>query len=122
MPALIRFFCSFPLLSHSVLSHTPDHAHHSLTPVYEKVHRSIEALEHFTTNEWTWKTENFERLVNSLNAVDRDKFFIDIQRIDWKSYMENYILGVRYYLLREDPSTIPNARKKLNRCVCFYSH
>ena len=91
-----------------------------MTPVYEKVHRSIEALEHFTTNEWTWRTENFEKLVNSQNKVDREKFFIDIQRIDWKSYMESYILGVRYYLLREDPSTIPNARKKLNRYVVIF--
>ena len=90
-----------------------------MTPVYEKVHRSIEALEHFTTNEWTWRTENFEKLVSSQNKVDREKFFIDIQRIDWKSYMESYIFGVRYYLLREDPSTIPSARKKLNRCVLF---
>lgn len=104
IPAMLIDFI-FKLLGHKPI----------LTPVYEKVHRSIEALEHFTTNEWTWRTDNFEKLINSQNEIDREKFFIDLQRLNWKSYMENYILGVRYYLLREDPSTIPTARKKLNR-------
>ncbi|KAH6935377.1 hypothetical protein HPB50_005406 [Hyalomma asiaticum] len=42
-------------------------------------------------------------------------FDFDIRSIDWVTYMEQYILGVRRYVLKEDPSTIPAARRNLNR-------
>ena len=37
--------------------------------------------------------------------------------IDWLPFLENYILGVRKYVLNEDPSTLPAARRNLNRLV-----
>ncbi|KAH7985469.1 hypothetical protein HPB52_025616 [Rhipicephalus sanguineus] len=45
----------------------------------------------------------------------RRTFDFDIRSIDWVAYMEQYILGVRRYVLKEDPSTIPTARRNLNR-------
>ncbi|XP_037503615.2 uncharacterized protein LOC119378613 [Rhipicephalus sanguineus] len=44
----------------------------------------------------------------------RKTFDFDIRSIDWVAYMEQYILGVRRYVLKEDPSTIPTARRNLN--------
>ena len=87
----------------------------SLTPVYDKIHRATKALEFFTLNEWTWKTTNYQQLIGCLNETDRRNFFIDVRKVDWGDYMESYILGVRRYLLREDPKTIPAAKVKLNR-------
>lgn len=77
----------------------------------------MNALEYFTLNEWIWKTDNFSRLIERLNDQDRKKFFIDVKQINWNDYLLNYILGVRKYLLQEDPSTIPAAKRKLNRQV-----
>ncbi|XP_015793649.1 putative fatty acyl-CoA reductase CG5065 [Tetranychus urticae] len=86
-----------------------------LNQVYQKVHRAMNALEYFTTNEWTFKNENFKQLMQSLNQKDFEKFSIDVQSINWCDYIENYVLGVRKYLLKEEPRTLPKARANLKR-------
>lgn len=92
-----------------ILGHTP-----MLGPIYQKVHRTTAALEHFTMNEWIYKTENFRALNEELSSQDKQTFLIDVKQIDWPSYMENYVLGVRHYLLKEDPSTIGSAKFRLD--------
>jgi fatty acyl-CoA reductase len=87
---------------------------HSLNQVYSKVNRTIVALEYFTTNEWTFVNKNQLSLCD-FPQEDVDKFYSDVRRIHWPSYMETYILGVRKFLLKEDPHTIPAARQKLQR-------
>lgn len=72
------------------------------------------ALEYFTTNEWIYKTENFKMLNSSMNMTDRDIYTIDVRQINWPTYMEAYVLGVRKYLLKEDPSTIDKAKFRLD--------
>lgn len=39
---------------------------------------------------------------------------IDVRQIDWPSYIENHVLGVRHYLMEEDPNTIRAAKFKLD--------
>lgn len=85
-----------------------------MAPVYDKIDRAMNALEYFTLTEWIWKTDNFSRLIASLNEADRMNFFVDVSKIDWKQYLHDYILGVRHYLLQEDPKTISSAKTKLN--------
>lgn len=92
-----------------ILGHSP-----ILGPIYQKVHRTTAALEFFTTNEWIYKTRKFESLNEELKPEDRRRFTIDVRKIDWPTYMENYVLGVRHYLLNEDPKTINEARFKLD--------
>lgn len=75
----------------------------------------MNALEYFTTNEWTFKNENFKQLMQSLDKKDFVKFSMDIQSINWCEYIENYVLGVRKYLLKEEPRTLPKARANLKR-------
>lgn len=91
------------------LGHSP-----MLGPIYQKVHRTTMALEYFTKNEWIYQTENFQALNLSLSPEDRQRFVIDVRKIDWPKYMENYVLGVRHYLLNEDPNSIQAARTKLD--------
>lgn len=91
------------------LGHTP-----MLGPIYQKVHRTSAALEHFTMNEWIYRADNFRSLNNELTDEDKATFMIDVAKIDWRSYMENYVLGVRHYLLKEDPSTIDAAKFRLD--------
>lgn len=91
------------------LGHSP-----MLGPIYQKVHRTTVALEYFTKNEWIYRTANFEALNDTLSPEDKRRFMIDVRKIDWPNYMKDYVLGVRHYLLKEDPSTIEAARFKLD--------
>lgn len=91
------------------LGHTP-----MLGPIYEKVHRTTAALEYFTTNEWIYRTENFQGLNEQLSSEDKLKFLIDVRQINWPKYMEDYVLGIRHYLLKENPNTIDAAKFRLD--------
>ena len=54
--------------------------------------------------------------VNSKSTTfsdDQHPFPMDIGQLDWEQYFENYVLGIRKYLLKENPDTIPEARKTL---------
>lgn len=75
------------------------------------------ALEYFTMNEWTFRDSNQLGLATSLSRSEQEIFTTDVQRIHWPTYLETYILGVRKFLLKEDPSTLPLARKRLERFV-----
>lgn len=71
------------------------------------------ALEYFTMNEWTYRDDNQLGLASKLSKSEQETFFTDVQKIHWPTYLETYILGVRKFLLKEDPSTLPLARKRL---------
>ncbi|KAL3188816.1 hypothetical protein MRX96_002978 [Rhipicephalus microplus] len=86
-----------------------------LRDIYKRIHRAMGILEFFVTHEWTFSVDNLRLLMASLEGPDRETFDFDIRSIDWVAYMEQYILGVRRYVLKEDPSTIPTARRNLNR-------
>lgn len=42
-------------------------------------------------------------------------FYFDVQQLNWKEYVENYVLGVKKYLLEEDISRIPKVKKHLKK-------
>ncbi|OTF76197.1 hypothetical protein BLA29_012809 [Euroglyphus maynei] len=101
-----------------------------LDQVYQKVHRVTAALEFFTTNEWTYTGMNMLRLIEAAEDVYRNRndenlygnkqsmnvsgrFPVDMRQLNWSNYFHDYVLGVRRFLLKEDPATIPRAQNQL---------
>ncbi len=41
-------------------------------------------------------------------------FYFDPRSIHWKTYIENYLIGTKKYLLKEDLHGVPAARQHLN--------
>lgn len=79
--------------------------------VQKKVTQGQKVLQYYTTREWNFKHDNFLQLKEEMNDVDSEKFYIDLNKIDLNAYMENYILGIRKYLVNESADTLPKARK-----------
>ena len=52
-------------------------------------------------------------LAQSLEAEDREMFYFQLESLDWFSFIEQYILGTRMFVLKQDPGTIPACRKKM---------
>jgi hypothetical protein len=42
----------------------------------------------------------------------RQKFNFDIATLDYDQYIENWIIGSRKFILKQDDSTLPEAKKK----------
>lgn len=60
------------------------------------------------------------KLLDKMSADDRNVFQIDTNGIQWDAYMENYCLGVRNYLLKQNGDTIVNCRKDMERLTGFF--
>ncbi|KFU87070.1 Fatty acyl-CoA reductase 1 [Chaetura pelagica] len=84
-----------------------------------RLHRAMMLLEYFTSKSWIWNTENMTMLMNQLNPQDKKAsicmFNFDVRQLHWAEYMENYCMGTKKYVLNEEMSGLPAARKHLNK-------
>ncbi|KAI9556289.1 hypothetical protein GHT06_018863 [Daphnia sinensis] len=84
-----------------------------LTRLYKRTHTLMSCLEFYTTRQWNFISRNPIQLIDKMSSKDQEIFNFDVRKIDWETYMENYICGVRTFLFNDDLSTIPAARKTL---------
>lgn len=84
-----------------------------LVPLYHKIKKGLDAVQYFTTSGWLFRSNNVVALVDELSPTDRQLFNLDVRTVHWLSYWEQYVLGIRKYLFKEDVSKLPDARKHL---------
>lgn len=80
-----------------------------------RLHKAMMLLEYFTSNSWDWNTDNVNMLMNQLSPEDKKTFNFDVRQLHWAEYMENYCMGTKRYVLNEEMSGLPAARKHLNK-------
>ncbi|KAF7245346.1 Fatty acyl-CoA reductase 1 [Varanus komodoensis] len=86
-----------------------------------RLHKVMMLLEYFTSNSWDWNTDNVNMLMNQLGPEDKKAsnvyvaFNFDVRQLHWAEYMENYCMGTKKYVLNEEMSGLPAARKHLNK-------
>jgi len=69
------------------------------------------AFYHFTKNEWIFASQNVVELKKRLTKEDRKEFFIDITKVNWKTWCVNFMYGLRKWVLKEkvEQPADPNA-------------
>lgn len=82
---------------------------------YERLRKLTDALAHFTTHEWNWSDGNVQKLQSQLSELDASLFPSDIRKVSWPQWMENYVIGARLFMLKEDASQLSAARSQLNK-------
>ncbi|EZA60709.1 hypothetical protein DMN91_002292 [Ooceraea biroi] len=83
--------------------------------IQAKLCKAAKCLEYFSTRQWNFRDDNVRRLWEQLSPEDRETFLFDVRQIDWPSYLENYILGIRHFILKESPDTLPAARSHITK-------
>ena len=86
------------------------------TLFFEKLTSGIGVLKHFTSNEWVWKNQNMLKLQSELEQTDNSSlqaFDFDMRSLDWQLFLENYLLGIRHFLLKNKPETLDSSRRRL---------
>lgn len=81
--------------------------------VYNKIHKMLSSLEYLTENEWKCTYDNIISLRNSTRETDSQTFYFDPRGIHWPTYIENYLIGTKKFLLNEDLHGVPAARQHL---------
>ncbi|XP_018318430.1 putative fatty acyl-CoA reductase CG5065 [Agrilus planipennis] len=88
--------------------------------VQDKLTKAAACLEFFTLHEWNFDDRNVKALSATLNEKDRNEFNFDVAQIDWESYIESYIIGIRRFIFKDEESTLPKARKQVSRLFWTY--
>lgn len=83
--------------------------------VYKKIHKFMDVLNYFTTQEWTFKNDNVNGLASKLSSKDRKLFNMNMKDVVWDAYFQNYMRGIRLYLIKDPIDTLPQARIKWQR-------
>uniref|UniRef100_A0A1B0G9J6 Fatty acyl-CoA reductase n=1 Tax=Glossina morsitans morsitans TaxID=37546 RepID=A0A1B0G9J6_GLOMM len=86
-----------------------------LLKTYKKIHRFMHVIEYFAMRQWDFGIDNVRDLWNSLSERDKELFFFDMNQLDWDRFLQQYILGVRRYLLKDPIETMPEALSRWNR-------
>jgi len=83
--------------------------------IYRHINRSIQTLQFFISNEWSWDNAEYSQILKALPSEDRENFDFDMRKIDWKSYYEALTLGVKVYVLKDDLNELPKAKRLMRR-------
>ncbi|KAL0281194.1 UNVERIFIED_CONTAM: hypothetical protein PYX00_002256 [Menopon gallinae] len=86
-----------------------------MVKIRNRLEKASQCLEYFTLQQWRFIDDNVKHLNSLLSAEDRREFHFDVRDIDWTAYLEHYILGIRSFIFKEHPSSLPTARKKIQR-------
>ncbi|KAG5666418.1 hypothetical protein PVAND_014447 [Polypedilum vanderplanki] len=68
-----------------------------------------------TTTRTTFHSENPIKLMKLMSQKDLQEFDFDVRKVNWKSFIETYYLGMRQYLGKEKSDNFPILRKKVQR-------
>ncbi|XP_034082963.1 fatty acyl-CoA reductase 1 isoform X1 [Gymnodraco acuticeps] len=80
-----------------------------------RLHKAMMVLEYFTSHSWVWSNENVTMLIGQMSQEDKKVFNFDVRQLHWAEYMESYCMGTKKYVLNEELSGLPAARKHLNK-------
>jgi len=82
----------------------------------DRIMKQIQVLQFFTLNQWSWSNGNLNTLHNALVSTDENSiktFDFDIRPLDWRTFLDHYVLGTRHFVFKDDPDTMHSSRKKL---------
>lgn len=91
-----------------------------MVSIQNKIAKAVGCLEYFATNQWRFRDDNVQTLLQSLSQKDRDNFIFDATTINWENYVERYVLGFREFLFKQRPESLPSSRKVMLRL--YYLH
>jgi len=89
--------------------------------LYNKIHRASSCLNFYVVREWKFVSNNPIQLLEEMSVEDRRDFNFDVREINWESYVTNYILGCRRFLLKDNIQTLQTARRNLSRYFLDFS-
>uniref|UniRef100_X1YXD3 Fatty acyl-CoA reductase C-terminal domain-containing protein n=1 Tax=Capitella teleta TaxID=283909 RepID=X1YXD3_CAPTE len=74
-------------------------------------------MAYFTSNQWTFASENITTFAKSLCSEDKMCFNFDITSVNWEEYIVHYCQGIKTYPLKDPMVNVKQARKNQQRSV-----
>lgn len=86
-----------------------------LVKIYKKIDKFANVISYFSIRRWFFRNNNIQDMWTALSPIDQKLFPFDIKLVDWEAHSHMNIFGVRTFIIKEDPDTLPAARKKWQR-------
>ncbi|EFO89929.1 hypothetical protein GCK72_023845 [Caenorhabditis remanei] len=83
--------------------------------LYGKVWKMIETLHFFTTRGWSFNANGMPALYERMTPEDQKEYNFDVRQVDWDSYLFDYVMGIKKYLLKENLENLERSRAHLCR-------
>ncbi|XP_033204452.1 fatty acyl-CoA reductase 1-like isoform X3 [Bombus vancouverensis nearcticus] len=84
----------------------------NMSKFYNKL---VTATGYFNSNEWSFKRDNIADMINKVKTFeDGNLVKLDLQDMDWKKYLANYLAGIKIFVLKEDSQSINTAAQRLS--------
>lgn len=74
-------------------------------------------MEYFSANDFKFDNDNVRALSGKLESTDKQLFAFDMRNLNWTELFQLSLVGVRQYVVKDDPSTIPESVKRHERYV-----
>ncbi|XP_021923841.1 fatty acyl-CoA reductase wat-like isoform X2 [Zootermopsis nevadensis] len=93
---------------------------------YKKLHKFTDVISYFCTRQWKFSNQNVHHMWNKLSEDDRKIFDFNISNLNWDLYLRQGLMGLRTFVLKEDPKNLPQTIRKryrlywLHQCVKFF--
>lgn len=84
---------------------------------YGKLGRALREYIFFMHNDWKWDCHRVDEVNEAMSPADRQKFFFDLRDLHWRTYLEQSLVGVKKFLMREDMSRVEVARQAQKKYV-----
>lgn len=88
--------------------------------IYKKIHKFSAVTTYFSTNKWHFGYGNTKALWKNLTAADQRIFHFSMEDFDWEDYMQKCVAGLRIHVFKDDPSTVPMARKRMTKFLLMH--
>lgn len=85
--------------------------------IYRKIHKFSNVLKFFSSNEFRFDNDNVRRLVDKLDERDKRLFAFDMRDLDWTNLFRVSLYGLRLYVVKDDPSSLPESIRRIKRYV-----
>lgn len=87
-----------------------------MAKIARRFQKAADTGEFFAMHEWTFRVPNLKRLSRKVgHARDGEEFNMDMSDMNWDSYIERYMLGIRTFVLKDGLDSLEKARTKLRR-------
>ncbi|XP_026322594.1 fatty acyl-CoA reductase 1-like [Hyposmocoma kahamanoa] len=77
----------------------------------KRISHGLNVIQYYTTKEWYFTNNNFKALRDRISKEDDETFYTDVTSVVPDDFLRDYVLGARQFCCKEDPSTLPRAKK-----------
>ena len=88
-----------------------------MVKIYKKINKFSDVISYFTTRDWKFTNDNVQSLWEKMEKGDKQLFDFNMDELNWEKFFYGYVRGVRTYLIKDDLSTVPQAKQKYKRYI-----